>query len=118
MKIDRNKFLALALGVNILACAAPKTPDAEPAEQDINGQELTTPPAASSGMSQEGMTQEGMTQEGPMEECIDWDPNNECIAWEPIGNETYNPDDLDSTGPMDECIEWDPTGECINWEAN
>ena len=87
MKIDRQKFLAIALG--LAGCGG-----GQPAS---GGQE------GSSGGEVEAVEVSSGGEVAPSAGCTEWDPSGECIAWV-------------EDGPAEECVEWDPSGECIGWE--
>lgn len=125
MKIDRRRFLTLAIAMG----AAPGCIIREEPAENTSGAEVTaevTAPAPNNNVAIRGVTP-GCAETDPTgecvrwldepaagdpgfaatDECIDWSPTGECIGWEPHG-EVY--------APADECIQWSPTGECVGWE--
>ena len=92
LKIDRKTFLALALGMNLAACAGGK---GQPVvnttgcggKGTMAGKKMP-PPHHEAGMAPHG-------------ECMEFSPG-ECTRWE----------------PTQECIEFDPSGECTKWEPS
>ncbi|MFT5356075.1 MAG: hypothetical protein ACI9KE_003298 [Polyangiales bacterium] len=125
MKIDRRRFLTLALAMG----ASPGCIIREEPAENTSGAEVTaevTTSSPNSGVAIRGVTpgcaeadptgecirwtDEPGGNRGPYaaaDECIDWSPTGECIGWEPR-DEQY--------APANECIDWSPTGECIGWE--
>lgn len=90
LKIDRQAFLALALGMNLGGCYTSAQPAAI-------GRSTTAPqPAVRRGMA-------------PVQECVEWTPAGECSRWEPQ-QEAY--------APTNECTGWTPAGECNQWEPH
>jgi hypothetical protein len=87
LKIDRNAFLALALGMNLAACASAK-PATGPASNNTTSDKAMAP------------TQEGGMAVAPHNECVAYSPTGECTKWE----------------PTQECVAWSPTNECTKWE--
>ena len=97
LKIDRQAFLALAMGMHLGACyTSPSTPPPGQPRQAMPG------PSNEMGMSPTG---EGMA---PADECVGWTPTGECNKWEPRNEGGYM--------PTQECVGWTPTGECNKWE--
>ncbi|MBX3161010.1 MAG: hypothetical protein KF773_33935 [Deltaproteobacteria bacterium] len=94
LKIDRNAFLALALGMNLAACfsggkaGGPATTG--PGVTDTHSGKRMPPPSGEAGMM------------APHGECVEFDPSGECTRWE----------------PTQECVEFDPSGECTKWEPH
>jgi len=130
MKIDRQKFLSLALSMmgagSLAAACTPPPPAAQPVGP--NNVQNTQP------------TDETMpTDEGAMAtttECVAWNEmtgecDQQCVAWSETGCVEYAPvgyqcmawDEMSgnctSYAPMDQsgqCIAWDEmTGECAEW---
>ncbi|MEJ7602819.1 MAG: hypothetical protein WKG01_33335 [Kofleriaceae bacterium] len=104
LKIDRQAFLALALGMNLGACFSSSAPaGTSPAMMEKGGQP-SGDPTTQGGMTP--TTESGMapTREGamvaPREECVSWNPKGECTQ----------------VAPQQECVGWSPTGECTKWE--
>ena len=112
LKIDRQAFMALALGMNLGACFSSSAPaGTSPAMMEKGGQPAGDPttqggmtPTTEAGMAP---TREGgmaPTGEGgmvaPREECVNWNPKGECTQ----------------VAPTQECVGWSPTGECTKWE--
>ena len=138
MKIDREKFMTLALSMGMLptACVVHTGPPrsntgphnappaaGKPAEAgDANaGPAKTAPAGPASRDAQHPMqrvrgrsgTRENPTptKMAPTDECVNWDPKGECIAW-------AGDDNGDIALPADECVNWDPSGECIGWAGD
>jgi hypothetical protein len=66
LKIDRQAFLALALGMNLGACYTQASGTA-----GVGPQPRVMPqPTAEAGY-------------GPAQECVGWTPSGECNQWEP-----------------------------------
>lgn len=115
MKMERNKFLAIALGVNISACAAPKPPDAQPAQQELTAPRAKTATPSLVNTSQNSTKAEG-SKHGTTDECLERNKDGECVARDPYeDDETYIP--LKTLeGFFDMCVEHDSNDECIKWE--
>lgn len=122
MKMDRNKLLAIALGANISACATPKLPDAQPAQQELTSPRantatpslVNTPPNST---KTEGSKPKNLAQHSPTEACLEQNEDGECAARDPYEDdeETYIPlETLD--GDFEMCVEYAPSDECIKWE--
>ena len=92
LKIDRQAFLALALGMNLGACYTQASGTAGYGTQP----RVMPQPTAEAGYG------------GPAQECVGWTPSGECNQWEPR-NEV-------GMSPTQECIQWDPSGECTDWD--
>jgi hypothetical protein len=95
LKIDRQGFLALALGMQLGACYTSST---------------TPPPSGGGGqkmMPTSEMSPTGESAMAPAQECVGWTPTGECNKWEPRN---------EAMAPAQECIGWTPTGECNKWE--
>jgi len=111
LKIDRQAFLALALGMNLGACftsSAPAQTGPEITNPDDKGgggpTAEGTAPTTESGMAptrEGGMapTREGGTV-APTQECMKWNPKGECTQ----------------VAPTQECVAWSPTNECTKWQ--
>lgn len=111
MKIDRQAFLSLAMGMQLGGCyVTPATSgSAYPQQQRPMAPQPTTEAHAP---TQEcvAWTPAGecyqwaqATSHAPVQECVGWAPSGECVQW-------------DNVGPTQECIGWTPTGECNRWE--
>jgi hypothetical protein len=121
LKIDRQGFLALALGMNLGACYTNPPPSNMGPGGGGYGQPMQTAPTseASYAPSQEcvGWTPAGECSQwaprheghgmAPVAECIGWTPAGECNQWDQGGG---------GMAPANECIGWTPTGECNRWE--
>ena len=128
MKIDRRRFLSLALAMSAPACihvieeeepansagsevALTETqPRAAPCQVGADGRCLgttTSPTDECTGWDPSGecVAWNDQSYAQPADECIDWDPSGECVRW---GNW--------ENAPVDECVQWDPSGECVGWE--
>ena len=94
LKIDRQGFLALAMGMQLAGCyTSPSTP----------------PPAGGRKMMPTNeMAPTGETGMAPAQECVGWTPTGECNKWEPRNE--------GGMAPVQECVAWTPTGECNKWE--
>jgi hypothetical protein len=113
MKIDRQGFLALALGLNAVGCYVSSPP---PTYMGPPGR----PPAASAPAPAVEAAS------GPTQECVGWTPAGECNLWEPL--QGYQPTqecvgwtpagECNQWQPADECVGWTPAGECNRWESN
>ncbi len=97
LKIDRQAFLALAMGMNLGACYVSSPPPQQPRQ--------TTMPGPANEMAP---TVEGGSM-APADECVNWTPTGECNRWEPRNEGGM-------MAPAQECIAWTPTGECNRWE--
>lgn len=117
MKIDRQRFLSLVLGMSSPLVGCGGAAQSEPV--------ATTPSAT---------VQVGVA---PTAECIDWSPAGDCLAYgqvpgtvAPTAEATYAPTgecygwdsngtcvewEEDVSAPTDECVQYDPTGECVAW---
>ena len=97
LKIDRQAFLALAMGMNLGACyvSSPPPPPQQPRQMPGPANEMA--PTGEGAMA-------------PADECVAWTPTGECNRWEPR-NEGGG-----MMAPAQECIAWTPTGECNKWE--
>jgi hypothetical protein len=96
MLIDRNRFLALALGMSLGACGG--------------GQKPAPAPSNTSGAMEMGTTDEAGGTARTMDDlqCNGYDPTNECVSW---NDGTV----LQGYAPTSECIRWTPTDECNAW---
>jgi len=96
MKIDRKRFLALALGTSLGACGGSAPPAA------------TTP--SNTGAPMAAPTGSGTVREMSNDpDCVGFDPTNECVAWGD-GNRA------EGYEMTNECVRWvDPTSECNAW---
>jgi len=132
MKINREKFLTLALSMGLMptgACViqpAPTGPNAPGANTSAPAPEQQPAPTPDDQTAPEG-PEYGVETTVPADECVQWDPSGECIGWGGDNmlpaNECveWNPSGEcigwagDSAAPTNECVEWDPSGECISW---
>ncbi len=94
LKVDRQGFLALALGMQLGGCFVSTTPAPPSTPRNM--------PGPSNEMAPTG---EAMA---PAQECTGWTPTGECNRWEPRGEAVM--------APAQECVGWTPTGECSKWE--
>ena len=94
LKIDRNAFLALALGMSVGGCYVAAPPPQQPGYYP---RASAPPPGGMDPMA------------APQEECVGWTQAGECNEWAQPG---------DTAAPQDECVNWTPTGECNRWEPN
>jgi hypothetical protein len=120
MKIDRQRFLSLVLGMTspLVGCGGATATEPAPARpsQSVTVAVGPAPTAECIDWSPSGAclaygvlpgavvapTAEAMY--APTGECNGWDDSGTCVEWE---GDTY--------APVDECTQWDPTGECIRW---
>jgi hypothetical protein len=109
LKIDRNAFLALALGMNLGACYT------SPSPQPTMGNQTRPMPGPVSETAYAAPHNECVAWT-PTGECNKWQasaPHNECVGWTPTGE--CNKWDT-AVAPQNECVAWTPTGECSKWE--
>jgi hypothetical protein len=96
LKVDRQAFLALALGMQLAGCYTSTTP--------MGGQPMGQPRQTPGPANEMAPSHEGHM--APAQECTGWTPTGECNKWEP----------RNEMAPAQECTGWTPTGECNKWE--
>ena len=116
MKINREKFLTLALSMGLTQSGACVIRD--PAAPPLNAPAANTSAPASAedpAPAPDPVYNEpfegpeyGVDTAAPADECVEWNPSGECIGW---GGDN-------SMLPADECVQWDPSGECIGWAGD
>lgn len=111
VRINREGFLALALGMNAVGCYVSSP---QPSYFTQPSPPAPPPPPAPAD--------EAAYQ--PTQECVGWTPAGECNLWEP--RQEYEPTsectgwtptgECNAWQPADECVGWTPAGECNRWE--
>jgi hypothetical protein len=116
MKIDRQRFLSLVLGMSspLVGCggAAQSEPVATTPTHTVSVSVAPTaecidwsPSGACLAYGQvAALAPTTEAAYAPTSECYGWDSNGTCVEWE-----------ADTMAPVDECVQFDPTGECIAW---
>ena len=115
MKIDRQRFLSLVLGMTspLVGCggAAQQEPVYSAPRSSVSVTVAGTAECVDWSPSGNCLAYGVATpivaptaEYAPTGECYGWDANGTCTEWQP-----------DYVAPVSECVQYDPTGECIAW---
>ena len=116
MKIDRQRFLSLVLGMAspLVGCGGGRPYEPAPARPSASVSVVVPGDAQCVDWSPSGAclaygrppdpVMQPTAEYAPTGECYGWDQNGTCTEWVP-----------DYVAPVSECIQYDPTGECVAW---